>query len=228
MYAACFVGAVCLAFRPITVPEAMLWDDLVRPPFRDAFLQPSAWTGWIYAMLAKRTIGLFRLSEFSLRLPALMAGACYLALLPRRALLLIAAVLPVALGAFSTAASLSLALALAVAALRLPLLWGVAVACSPPVMLPLAAASAVRGLRTFEKVAIPAIVIAFLLLIVPLSHAAWPARPPVGSREVATVRTVLSPSRGGNLRVAAVPVLLPVVRFYKDRYRERGWRVSPF
>lgn len=231
-FAACFAAAVYLAFRAITPREASLWDLLVRPPIGAAYLDPISWWGWIYAVPAKRAIGLFRLSEFSLRLPALVAGACYLALLPRRPLFVIAGIAPVALGIFSTANGLGLSLALCAAAVRWPraasVLLGIAVAASPVIAIPLVLAALWKGIEAIERIAIPALVTAFILLILPLSRAAWPQSPPVGSREVDAARTALLPWRGRAVRVKAVPGLLPVVRFYKDRYRERGWTVSSF
>src|SRR5581483_6564463 len=95
---ALFAVAVWLCLRPITAGEAILWNDLVRPPLRTAFFAPDAWSGWIYAVLAKRAVGLLRLSEFSLRLPALLAGGVWLALTPKRPLY---AIVPLLLGWFT-------------------------------------------------------------------------------------------------------------------------------
>src|SRR6476659_9944707 len=84
LLAGLFVFAVFqAATRPLTIDEAVLWDHLVRPRFREAFVAPDAWHGLLYAIAAKRPIGLFRLPEFSLRLPALIAGAIYLLVIAR-------------------------------------------------------------------------------------------------------------------------------------------------
>src|SRR5688572_10097362 len=63
------------ATRALTFQEAALWSHLVRPPLREAFRAPDAWNGLLYSLLAERAIGIFRLSEFSLRLPAILSGA---------------------------------------------------------------------------------------------------------------------------------------------------------
>lgn len=235
IYAVAFAVAAYLAFaRPMTIREAILWDDLIRPPFRTAFFAPDAWSGWVYAVLAKRTIGLFRLSEFTLRLPAVLAAGAYLALLPRRLLFVIVAVVPVALGCFSTAGGVGLALAFCAAAWRwrraAPLLIGFAVAASPVFALPLAAlavAAAVRGgFAILERVAIPALVFAFILSVLPLSRADGVARPAAGGREVAVVHNALLPIRGRTVRISAPAPVRPLVAFYKARYRERGWEIT--
>src|SRR3954451_18203157 len=77
--AAAVVGlavAVYLAVtRPLSVDEARLWYNLVRPSLRNAWHAPDAWSGLLYALVAERFIGFVRLSEFSLRLPASVSGA---------------------------------------------------------------------------------------------------------------------------------------------------------
>src|SRR5215831_17598320 len=60
--------------RPVGIGEALLWDHLIRPPITEAFRSPDAWLGLGYAVVAKRAIGLFRLSEFTFRLPAVLSG----------------------------------------------------------------------------------------------------------------------------------------------------------
>lgn len=230
-----FASAVWLAVtRPATLAEATLWNDLVRPPLRQAFFAQDAWSGWIYAVLAKRAAGLFRLSEFSMRLPALAAGGLYLWILPRRPALLLAAIVPVALGWFSTASGVGLALGFCAAAWRwhraAPVLLGVAVATCPVLAAPLgllAVAWAVRsGRDTVERIAIPAITTAFILSILPLSHAAAPSPPAVGSREERAVRDAVQPLRGRAARIATNPELTPLVEFYKARYRQRTWEIT--
>src|SRR5690242_18179015 len=81
-----FGAAVYLAAtRPVTLPESLFWSHLVRPGFREALTASDAWSGLLEAILAKRSAGLLRLSEFSLRLPAILACAAYLAVLAQRA-----------------------------------------------------------------------------------------------------------------------------------------------
>ncbi len=235
LYVAAFAIAVYFALtRPATVREAILWNDLVRPPLRAVFFAPDAWSGWIYGVLAKRTVGLFRLSELSLRLPSILACAFYMALLPRRAIFLLAAMVPVALGWFSIAAGYGLALAFCAAAghwrSSAPVLLGLAIASSPVFAIPLAivaAAAAFRdGMRPIEKVAIPAAVTAFIVLILPLSHAAAAADRAVGSREEAALRVAVQPLRGQTVRISIRPELAPLLEFYKARYRQRAWQIT--
>lgn len=229
-FGAAFALAIYHALRPITPREVALWDDLVRPPIRQSFFSPDAWNGWLYAVVAKRAAGILRLSEFSLRVPALIAGAVYLCLLPRRSRSLPLAIVPVALGWFSSAAGYGVALALCAAAWRwrrpAPLLLGFAIAASPVFAIPLAASALLSGFDAIERVAIPAAVTAFLLLIIPLSHASARAQPGIGGREVASIRDTLLPLRGCPVRLATRPDLLPAVRFYKDRYRQREWLLT--
>src|SRR4051794_23002344 len=116
--AALFAVVVFLAAtRPATIHEAVLWDHLIRPPVRQAFVAPDAWNGLPYAIAAKRVIGIFRLSEFALRFPAVFAGAVYLFGIARRnrpVLAILFAIPPVLLGWFSTATPHGIALAFAV------------------------------------------------------------------------------------------------------------------
>lgn len=170
--------AVYLAWkRPIGVDEARLWQDLIRPPLREAFRAPDAWSGLLYAVVAERVVGLLRLSEFSLRLPAILSGAiCAWVLWRSKRPLLAAAYLGAAgFGWFSNAASYGLAMALAFLAIDRPRhagwLFGLAIAAHP--------AFAVLAIlwwkiKEIERVVIPAFVTAFLLMILPASHAGLP------------------------------------------------------
>src|SRR5437588_6628855 len=72
------------ATRSVTIHEAALWDHLIRPPLRQVVVAPDAWSGLLYAIAAKRAIGIFGLSEFALRVPAVIAGALYLFVIARR------------------------------------------------------------------------------------------------------------------------------------------------
>jgi hypothetical protein len=223
------VAVYWAAVRPITAAEAILWNDLVRPPLRVAFFAPDAWSGWLYALLAKRTVGLFRLSEFTLRLPALLACGVYLSVLPRRPVSILLAVYPIAVGLFSTGAGHGVALALCACAWRwrsaAPVLVGFAIVASIPVGL-LAIPLLLRpGFESIEKVVIPAVVIAFIVLIVPLSHAEAPVKSAVGSREVEAVRERVQRLRDKPVRFSVTPPLAPILAFYKARYRQRSWEI---
>lgn len=228
LFATAFAVAVWFALRPITAAEATLWNDLVRPSLRSAYLMPDAWSDWLYAVLAKRAAGLFRLSEFSLRLPAVLAGVVWLFLLPRKPIWVLAAAVPVALGWFSTATGHGVSLALCAAAWRWrtasPWLLGLAIAISPLFAVLLIPLAVTRGI---ERVAIPALTTAFILLIVPLSHAAWVEKPAIGSREEAAFRNAVQPLRGHVVELSAAPDTIPILEFYKARYRQRGWQIQP-
>src|ERR1035438_8031450 len=76
---AVFAGEAWLAaVRPITAAEALAYDRFVRPPVRETLHQPSRNPDVLYTLLEKRSVGLFRVSEFSIRLPVLLAGGLYL------------------------------------------------------------------------------------------------------------------------------------------------------
>src|SRR4051794_14913742 len=132
------VAVYLAATRPLSVDEARLWYDLVRPSLRDAWHAPDAWSGLLYAIVAERFIGLLRLSELSLRVPALLSGgACaWLVWRTKEPMFLAVYALGVAAGWFSTAAGHAIALVLWCVALDRPRhagwLFGLAVAASPP------------------------------------------------------------------------------------------------
>ena len=68
-----FVAAVWRAAAvPLSTAEAIAWERAVRPPLREVLVTPGVWSELLYGLLAKRTAGLFRLSELSLRLPGLL------------------------------------------------------------------------------------------------------------------------------------------------------------
>jgi hypothetical protein len=159
--------------RPISPSEAALWQHLVRPPLREAAKAADAWSGLFYALLAERAVGLFRLSEFSLRLPALLSGAVCAWLVWRTPsfLLAIAYAGGVAMGWFSTAVGHGLALGLWCLAVMTPRfagwLFGLAVTASPPI----AALGIIWWkIRDIERVLIPAAATALILLLIPASH----------------------------------------------------------
>jgi hypothetical protein len=168
------VAAYLAATLPLGIEEAALWDNLIRPPLRDAFRAPTAWSGLFYATLAERSIGLFRLSILSLRLPAILAGAvvAFVVWRAQRPIVVVAYVVGLAAGWFSTAQGVGVALTLWALSVCLPAhagwLFGLAIAASPMV--------APLGLiywriKDIERVLIPAAVVAFILLIIPASHA---------------------------------------------------------
>jgi len=66
------------ATAPVTAAEATLYGRVARLPLLEAMLQPDAWNGIVYTSLSRRAVGLFRLSEFTFRLPALLAAGAFL------------------------------------------------------------------------------------------------------------------------------------------------------
>lgn len=165
------------ATRPLTVAEAALWDHLIRPPIQEALHAPDAWTGLLYSILAERSIGLLRLSEFSLRLPSVLAATVIAVMLWRNKSRFIGAVyiLALAAGWFSTAQGGGIGLAFWAASLywrsHAGWLLGLAIASSPLVA-PLA--FVYWRITEIERVVIPAVVTAFILLLFPASHAGSP------------------------------------------------------
>jgi hypothetical protein len=162
------------ASAPIGIAEAALWDHLIRPPLREAYRAPNAWNGFLYSILAERAIGLFRLSTLSLRLPSILAcGFCAWVLWRGlRPLIAVVYVVALAAGWFSSAQGIGVAVAFWSLGVHRPRhagwLFGLALAASPFV--------APLGLmywriRDIERVVIPAVVTAFIFLIVPSSAA---------------------------------------------------------
>jgi hypothetical protein len=248
---AVFTGEAWLAAaRPITPAEALAYDRFVRPPMRETLHQPSRNPDVLYTLLEKRSVGLFRVSEFSIRLPALLAGGWYLwaiRRLCRRSLLVVAlAVAPLAWQCFSTANGLGLALALAAWALEAvpkKLNWagvclGLAVAAHLPFAIAVAMIAAMIVWRNFrwdravEGFLIPALVASFLLLVLPLSLAPdTPSAPPeLTSAEVKGVRAAVEVLRRESgtkpIQVGASAAVAPVLRFYRARFRLASWQFS--
>jgi hypothetical protein len=251
-----FAGEVWLAAsRPISAAEALAYDRFVRPTIRETLHQPSRNPDVLYTLLEKRSVGLFHVSEFSIRLPALLAGGWYLwALwrLCRRDLAVVPlAIAPMAWHCFSIANGLGLALALAAWALeavpkklnRAGVCLGLAVAAHLPFAIPAAMIAAFvvwcefrsdreRWGGAVEGFLIPALVASFILLVLPLSLAPdTPSVPPeLTSAQVNGVRAaveVLRRDRGTNpIRVGASAAVLPVLSFYRSRFRLATWQIS--
>ncbi len=229
---------------PFTSAEADAWDRLVRPRFTALFVTPGAWSGLLYSLLAKRSVGLFRLSEFSLRLPDVLAGAIYLASfagIPRRWwLLLPLALIPVLMHCFSFAGVLGISLALCALALRYPRYAGVclgfALAAAPqfgfvPAILAAGFLAAWGFWRGMERVVVPAVAVGFIVLLIPLSHGG----PPTPSTTRATAADVAVHSAVQILRheTGAKPARIAVslgaraaLEFYRERYRQRSWSLD--
>ena len=241
------VEAWLAALRPITPAEALAYDRFVRPTLSETLHQPSRNPDVLYTLLEKRSVGLFRVSEFSIRLPALLAGGLYLWSiwrLCRRWVPL--AVAPIAWQCFSTANGLGLALALtawAIEAVPKKLNWagmclGLAVASHLPFAIPAAMLAAIvvwrnlRWERAVDGFLIPALVTSFILLVLPLSLA--PDTPSVpaeltaaGVNGVRAAVEVLRRECGTKpIRVGAPAAVVPVLSFYRSRFRLANWQLS--
>ena len=248
---AVFTGEAWLAaVRPITSAEALAYDRFVRPPMRETLHQPSRNPDVLYTLLEKRSVGLFRVSEFSLRLPALLAGAFYLwaiwRLCRRSVLVAPLAVAPLAWQCFSTANGLGLALALAAWALnavpkklnRAGVFLGLAVASHVAFAIPAAMLAAIIVWRNFrwdravEGFLIPALVTSFIFLVLPLSLAPdTPSAPPeLSSAGVNGVRAAAEELRREcgtkPIRVRTSAAVAPVLSFYRSRFRLASWQFS--
>jgi len=248
---AVFAGEAWLAaVRPVTSAEALAYDRFVRPPMRETLHQPGRNPDVLYTLLEKRSVGLFRVSEFSIRLPSLLAGGLYLWAiwrLCRRSVLVVAlAAAPLAWQCFSTSSGLGLALALAAWALeavpknlrRAGVCLGLAVASHLPFAIPAAILAAIVVWRNFrwdqavESFLIPALVASFVFLVLPLSLAPdTPSTPPqLTSAQVKGVRAAvqeLRRERGTEpIRVRASAAVAPVLSFYRSRFRLASWQFS--
>jgi hypothetical protein len=160
--------------QPLAAGEARLWYDLVRPSLRDAWQMPDAWSGLLYSIATERFIGIMRLSELALRMPALIAGSAlaWLVWRSREPVFLLVYIVGIAAGWFSTAAGHGVALTLWCYALAYPrragILFGLAVAFSPPFAL---LGVVWWRLADIERVLIPAAALLLVVLILPFSHA---------------------------------------------------------
>lgn len=188
------------ATQSITTEEAATFERWVRPPLRDVIPQPYDPNNHILnTVLIKRAVGLFRLSEFSFRLPSLLGGALYLwvayrlsrRLLGTGSLALAGVVLlslhPLVLDYLSAARGYGMALAFWMWSLEFLLdgrrlsLAGVCLGLSPAASLAflwpatalgIALVAARRAsIQIVEQFAIPAVVTGFIILAIPLSHA---------------------------------------------------------
>ncbi len=230
------------ATLPVSADEAAIWDRLVRADAASLLVAPGDWSGFLYGLVAKRAVGLFRLSEFSLRFPGIIGCFLYCYAVRRicgnRVWLLLAFCIPAALlGWFSFAGGSGLAIGLTALSLAFPrsagLTLGLAVAACPQIgFVPLTAAAglliALGFWRGMERVVIPAVAIGFVLLILPLSHAgsALPIPGPPTERESAVraaVAVLRSDAGKGTTRIAASPSVAGLLDFYRARYRQRNW-----
>lgn len=201
------------ATQSITTDEAFTYNHFVRPPLKETLSIYDANNHMLNTLLAKASLTVLHLSEFSLRLPSLLFGGLYLWAvyrLARRAFgsgaVFIAAVAllslnPLVLDHLSAARGYGMALALWMWSLeflleyleqapgaregllnRAGLCLGLAVTANLAFAFPVAALggafclTAVLRQRTSpgrlaEQLVVPAVLVAFLILVLPLSHA---------------------------------------------------------
>lgn len=202
LFAAVFAVQVYrAATRPIHSGEAYVYDRFVRPTTRQVFASELPNRDVLYSLLEKRSVGLFHVSPFAVRLPSLLFALLYLQSiwrLGRRLLgtgwfflpaVALAGLLPLAWGCFNAADGVGTALAMQVCAVQLALSvkpwnlnlsgWclGLSVAARlefavPAVVLALGILGIHRRWAAWtDRVLIPALVAAFALLVLPWSHA---------------------------------------------------------
>jgi len=186
------------ATRPIGSGEAYLYDRFVRPTARQVLSSELPDRDVLYTLLEKRSVGLFHVSPFSVRLPGLLFGILYLWSvwqITRLILgagwlslggLVVAVAVPFGCGWFARADGPGIALALAVCALWLVLdrknltlagaCLGLSVAARLDFAIPVAVVvvALLAGRRWTDwtdRILVPAAVVAMIFLALPLSHA---------------------------------------------------------
>jgi len=189
------------ATHPIRAPEAYVYDRFVRPTTRQVLAQELPNRDVLYTLLEKRSVGLFHVSPFSVRLPSLMFAILYFRSAWRLAqrifgtgwrflaTVTLAGLFSLWWGGFVWAQGQGAALALQVSAAQLALsvkprnlnlagaCLGLSVAASLDFAMPAAALAlgflAVdrRWVLWTDRILIPATVAALVFLVLPLSHA---------------------------------------------------------
>jgi hypothetical protein len=234
---------------PVTAHEALLYDRFVRPPLAETLHQASVNGDVLYTLLEKRSVGLFRVSELSLRLPAMIACGLYLWAILRICPTppwLALALLPVVFLYFFHANGVGLSLALAAWAIaaapkslaRPGLLLGLAVAAHFAFVIPAVLLAGIiiwrngEWSRAIEGFLIPAVAASFIVLVLPLSLA--PEAPSVptelNGRGVLGVKLAVEGLRTATgtepIRVGASPEVEPILSFYQSKLRLANWRIS--
>jgi hypothetical protein len=189
------------ATLPIHAREAYVYDRFVRPTTRQVFASELPNRDVLYSVLERRSVGLFHVSPFTVRLPSLLFALLYLRSIWRLGRRLLGtgwfflpavalAGLPLTCwGCFSAANGVGAALALQMCAVQLALsvkpenlnLSGVCLGLSVGARLEFAIPAAVLALGILgihrrwaawtDRVLITALVAALALLVLPLSHA---------------------------------------------------------
>jgi len=238
------------AARPIGTGEAYLYDRFVRPTARQVLASELPDRNVLYSLLEKRSVGLFHVSPFSVRLPSLLFGILYLFAVWRLARrlsgwFLAAGVLPIFWDWFSRANGTGAAVALLVCAIWLAvergnlnlvgICLGLSVAAQTGFAIPVAVvALAILVLwRSWsdwiDRVLIPAVVVALILLVLPLTHAYAPeeSTPELTASQAAHLQSALQALRAGagsgRISIGSTPAAEPVVNFYRAQHRASNW-----
>lgn len=235
--------------RPIGTREAYLYDRFVRPTARQVWESELPNGDVLYSLLEKRSVGLFHVSPFAVRLPSVLFGALYLWTVWSLARgwwpMLVLIVLPVLWDGFSRAEGAGVALALSLFAVEL--VWsrkyinwigiclGLSIAAKMTFVIP-AGATAVAILliqrhwkQWCNTVLIPAAVTSLIVLVLPLSHAhaASSELVDLSEEQAKQVQSALASLRsaaaGKSIRIAAVPSVEPIVNFYRAQHRATTW-----
>jgi hypothetical protein len=250
------VGVYQAATQPIRSGEAYLYDRFVRPTTRQVLAQELPDRDVLYSLLEKRSVGLFHVSPFSVRLPSLLFGILYLWSVWKLASLcfssgwrlmtavIVPAAIPFVLGWFPRADGSGTSLALVACAVwfasnRKNLnLAGACLGLAVAARLDFAIPVAVIGLSLLaltpwptwiDRVLIPAIVVALILLVLPLSHAhAAPEITPELTGTQAThlpsaLQALRTYSGSSHVRISAIPAVEPIVNFYRAQHRVTTW-----
>ncbi len=255
--------------EPIRTSEAYLYDRFVRPSTRQVFAQELPQRSVLYALLEKRSVGLFHVSAWSVRLPALLAGIMYLAAAWRLASRLLgygrsfvvavvaAGLAPLPWDCFSRADGVGLSLALALAAVAAGTEYllsdeqvpsktlnftgaclGFCITARYDFWLPVAAIAAAflavlawrrQTMDWVERLLVPAVATAFILLVLPASHshAAGEVTPELSRSDAGRLQVALAVLRANAgsqpVQIAASPGIEPVANFYRAQHRLATW-----
>jgi len=245
------------AVHPIGAGEAYLYDRFVRPTTRQVLASELPDRDVLYSLLEKRSVGLFHVSPLSVRLPSLLFAVLYLFAVWRLARLFLgsgwrflaaaaAGGAVVLLGNwFWRADGAGAAIALLLCAIWLAgerrnfnligICLGLSVAAQMSFAIPAAAVALAilafwrRWSGWIDHVLIPAVVVALILLILPLTHGYAPAEsaPELTAGQAAHLQSALGALRidagSGHISIAALPAAEPVVNFYRAQHRAGNW-----
>jgi len=238
------------AERPIGTGEAYLYDRFVRPTTRQVLASELPDRDVLYSLLEKRSVGLFHVSPFAVRLPSLLFAVLYLFVVWRLARrhsfwFLTLGALPLIWDRFSRADGNGAAVALLVCAIWLAIehrnlnLIGICLGLSisaqtgfaiPALVVALAILAFWRRWSDWvEPVLIPAVVVALILLVLPLTHAYAPEEtmPELTASQAAHLQSALQALRisagSQRIEIGSIAAVEPVVNFYRAQYRAGNW-----